>query len=185
MIMSSLKFSQIWLFSLIFYVYMAAWQIPKAADELQASAEKLDCAGPLDLHLFGFSLEDASLALTCMGEDGRLVYKSIETITDVFYPISYGLFFSLSIFWLVQYCLSRKRLAMILASAGIVTMLVDFYENYRIVEMLTTYPDIPESTLRAASAANSLKWAFAFFSILTLTGFGLWALIKWFKGRDS
>jgi hypothetical protein len=164
---------------------MAAVVMPGLTEAINGAVENVACTKPLDLYLFGFSAEEASESLRCMGQASRGIYRAGEQRHDVFYPISYAAFFALSIYLLFTYCTGRKSLGLALALLPVLAMLFDFVENSSIVALIDQYPNLNPETVARASLANTVKWLFAFVSLSAIVVFSIWALVKRCSRRPS
>jgi hypothetical protein len=112
----------------------------------------------------------------CMGEEGRIKYIQIAKSEDSFYPISYGLFLAITIFFLISYTVEQKRVAWSLALLPIITAISDLYENQNFILLAKQYPDFDEKTLSMAITGNVWKWLFFSLSSLVLIAYGFRAL---------
>lgn len=149
------------------YGYMAAVVMSGLMADLQAAAPDAACAKALDLHIFGFTMVEADRALQCMGDAGRAVYRAGEQRQDVAYPIVYGLFLLFTI-WALSGIIIRAGLRSVLMLLPVLTVLLDFWENALIVELIDQFPQLMGPTVARCSMANSLKWGFAFASMLSV-----------------
>lgn len=174
----------IWAALFICYLYMGAIVMPGVMERVNAVASNPSCAAILDLKLFGISEVQANEALTCMGEQGRSVYRSAELKEDFIYPISYGLLLCFSLFCLAGF-FGANKLRWLLAALPLLTIGFDILENSHIVQLIDQYPNFDAATLRMASLGNTLKWSFAFPSIGLTLVLGGWALVKRIRGVAS
>lgn len=181
---SSLSAWLLWCASLIFYIFMAAVQMPAAAEKLTTASQDNSCVEVLDLKVGGFTKEEALKSLGCMGVDGRKAYFNIETTTDIIYPVSYGLFFAISAYFLVLYTTGRMRLAVFFAIIPILGMLMDFYENRNLAILILQYPSLDSSTVQLASVGNIFKWVFFFVALASTLIFSVMALLKKLRNRS-
>lgn len=107
--------------------------------------------------------------------EGRAEYYFVEAVTDVAYPIIYGILMILLITKLSQQ-LSFKKWWLLLI-LPVMTVLFDFLENATILSMLSSYPEISEATVSRSSLFSSVKWCFAFLSVGTIFYLGFRFLI--------
>lgn len=162
---------------LVLYLFFAAYALPHAAASLQEASGQPDFK-PLDLR-FGFTPEEAWQALDVLGPSGRASYRFAETVTDIAYPLTYGLFFSLLIFF--GFAKSGGRLARMrwLGVLPLVGTLFDWLENLGIVQLIDAYPARADGWAQFALRMGEIKWIFAFIGIAgSLTGLIGWLFAK-------
>jgi len=166
--------------SFIGYAYMAAVVLPAASARIAAVAANPECAKPFDLYMTGFSAQEASENLVCLGQDGIDVYRNIELREDIWYPMIYALFLGLGIFIFGGYSTNKHGVHVYLSMLPLLTMAVDYGENTFILNLLDQYPAaiLDGDAVRIASVFNQAKWALAFLSMALFAFFGIWALIK-------
>ncbi|MBC7774922.1 MAG: hypothetical protein H7246_05730 [Phycisphaerae bacterium] len=168
---------------LVLYLFFVAYALPHAAATLQQDSGQPDFE-PLDLR-FGFSPEEAWQALEALGPVGREHYRSAETIMDVFYPLTYGLFFSLLMLFLFQKAGGRLARMRWLAVLPLVGTLFDWLENFGIVRLIDVFPARADGWAQFAAAVGEIKWLFAFIGIVgSLTGLVGWMMARW-KARSG
>ena len=94
---------------------MIAVVMPSATARLVAVADKPECVKPLDLYMSGFTEVQVDANFACLGSAGLAIYREVETHDDIFYPMSYGIFFSLGIFLWGGYFTNKKKVKGIVA----------------------------------------------------------------------
>ena len=173
----------IWIAIFIPYMYVANVVMPNIQRDIKAIADKPECAKALDIMMFGISMDAAEKSLTCMGEEGRMVYRSAEKLQDSIYPALYTLFFVFTLFSLGSYVFGGKKFYVYLLLIPFLGMAFDFYENHLIVNFIDQFPELSNSTIWSLSLANSIKWLLAFSNILMVLVFAVLSLIKVIKNR--
>lgn len=168
----------IWSLLLAGFLFMAVYIMDNAADSLTNVAEEPVCAIPLDLHMFGTSMEQASEALACMGSEGRKIYRQVESREDVFYPLIYSLFFSFTLFALSSFCIHNKNVTQIVSALPFVVMTADFFENFFIIKLIDQFPQLNNVTLSSFSFANTIKWGLSFIMFFLVGIFCILSLRK-------
>ena len=160
------------------YLFFVAYALPHAAATLQEDSGQPGFQ-PLDLRP-GFSPEEAWQALEALGPVGRAHYRSAEMVMDVFYPLTYGLFFSLFMLFLFQKAggwLARMRWLGVMPLLGI---LFDWLENFGIVRLIDGFPARLDGWARFAAAVGGIKWLFAFLGVIgCLAGIIGWVAALW------
>lgn len=169
----------------VLFLYLAAVRMPNVAERLSEMSAEPECAEPLDLKFFGFTGANAYKTLHCMGDEGRAYYRTIETRTDVLYPISYALFLALSIFLFGSYLQFKQWSLSIITALPVIAMCYDFYENYHIVQLIDYFPSLPERAVANAAFGNTVKWLTAFASIFFMVVLALAALVKLLRAQRT
>lgn len=129
---------------------------------------------PLDLRM-GFTKEEAFQMLDSIGKEGRSTYYFTETLVDSVYPFVYTLFSIFTIGFLISKVFPKNHNLFKINILPIVAMIFDFCENFGIVSMLRSFPEISESMVQFTSVSNILKWTFAGIQIVLM----IVLLISW------
>ncbi len=98
--------------------------------------------------------------------DGREKVKFVSGVVDMIYPIIYGIFLFLLMTKLTSR-FSNKKLKIIIF-LPLIGMLFDYVENFSILNMLNSYPNISKTQVFVSSSATSFKWLFLYTSILLI-----------------
>jgi len=120
---------------------------------------------PLDL-MFFYTPEKAFEMMEKYGEEGRAIYMRIELTADLIYPIIYTLFFGLLISWLFQRGFKPESPMQKWNVMPVGAWFLDLLENIGIVTMIAMYPTRPVALAWLTSILGTVKWAFAFASIV-------------------
>ena len=145
---------------LVFLVLFLVFEIavlPLAGAKITELAANPANAGPLDLTL-GLSPADTYQRLTDYGPNGRPFYLLIEVTADLLFPITYGLFFSLTlalIYGRAYPAASGMHRWIVVPLAG---MVFDFLENIGIISMLLAYPAQLDIVAVFTRVMTLLKW---------------------------
>ena len=135
-------------------------------------------SAPIDLTFFP-SPQTIFSMLAAFDAPGRAFYRLHELTLDIIYPITYTLFFSLLITFLLNSASKRKSPLQLLNLIPFGTLIFDLLENAGIVTLLTLYPSQPSGLAWFVSISNGIKWLFAGAMILAmLISFGMWAAHK-------
>ncbi len=148
---------------LIADVFMMGYVMPLAAGIMAFAANNHVTA--LDL-MFFYTPKKAFEMLDKYGEAGRAVYLKIELTADILYPIVYALFYGLLISWLFQRAFKPDSKMQMGNVMPVGAWFFDLLENVGIVTMLENYPSKSELLAWFTIIVGSLKWAFAFASIV-------------------
>lgn len=160
-----------WLILLSFAVMaaMMGYFLPNAQAQLQASG-----GGPIDLLMF--PTPAAVLAgIAAFSAEGRAFYLLVELTHDLLYPVSYSLFYGLTLTVLLNQITAQESPYRRLNLLPITAFAFDMLENIGIVSLLASYPAQSLALAGFVSVVNSIKWVFALASIAALLG----ALIVW------
>jgi hypothetical protein len=120
---------------------------------------------PLDL-MFFYTPERAFDMIEKYGEAGRTIYLKIELSADIIYPIIYTLFYALLISWLFQRGFKSDSQLQKWNVMPMGAWLFDLLENVGTVSMVSMYPSQPSILAWITMLFGTLKWAFAFISIV-------------------
>lgn len=155
----------LWLFILtnVVYVFMLTVTIPKTMGF--SNGMKL-----LDMVPTGYDLDYVSELFNSLGEIGRETYLTNQIPVDMIYPLLFGLTYC----WLLAYFLKKMSklhypftyLCIIPIIAGI----ADYLENFGIIAMLISYPDLTEISVKTTSTFSLIKSlsTTAFFVVLII-----------------
>jgi hypothetical protein len=95
-------------------------------------------------------------------------YRTIELTIDLLYPVTYTLFYSLLITFLLQRAFEQKNPVQLLNLLPFGAWFFDLFENISIVSLIAIHPAQSEGLAILLMLANGAKWIFAGVSILAL-----------------
>lgn len=186
--MNPLKKSTTWIIAgllFLLFQYMGAIVLPNVSASLNEVAENAICAVPLDLKVMGITKEKALNTLSCMGTEGRKIYRQAETREDIIYPISYGMFFSFILFSMGAYGMSNRKVIWTLAVLPFIVTCMDLGENYHIVKLIDQFPELDEYTIDSVALFNTLKWCGLFLTFTLVAFIALWNLARMMKRKST
>jgi len=163
---------------LIFLVLFLVFEIavlPLAAGKLQELSAAPN-GGPLDLS-GGLSPADTYARLTAYGPHGRPFYLIIELTVDGLFPITYGLFFSLTLALIFQRAFAAGSGMHRWIMVPLLGMLSDFVENIGIVTMLLAYPTEVGAAAVLTRIMTLVKWGCTLASVVLII-IGVVALVR-------
>ena len=139
---------------------------------------------PLDLMFF--ATPDKMFAMIELyGDSTRVFYRNVELTADILYPIIYTFAFGFMISWLFQRGFARDSKMQILNVTPVFAWFFDLLENLGIVTMLTMWPSQPAALAWLTMALTTIKWFFAFASmLLTFVGLAM-AAKNGFRKREQ
>ncbi len=132
------------------YVFMLTVTIPKTMGF--SNGMKL-----LDMMPTGYNLNYVNELFNSLGEIGRGTYLTKQIPVDMVYPLLFGLTYCL----LLAYFLKKinKLIAPFtyLCLLPIIAGIADYLENFGIMAMLESYPDLTEVTVKTTNSFSVLK----------------------------
>ncbi len=132
------------------YVFMLTVTIPKTMGF--SNGMKL-----LDMMPTGYNLNYVNELFNSLGEIGRGTYLTSQIPVDMVYPLLFGLTYCL----LLAYFLKKlnKLIAPFtyLCLLPIIAGIADYLENFGIIAMLKSYPDLTEITVKTTNSFSVLK----------------------------
>lgn len=169
------------LLCLAVFVVINAGLLPVAGARIEEYSNGI---GPLDLRA-AYTPAEAYAALAAYGEAGRQFYLLIELTVDLLYPVTYALFFSLTIVYCLRTVLAAEHTLQRAALLPWVGMLADLVENAGIAWLLLNYPNRLDGVATFTSTATTIKWIFVI-SAMVATAAALAALvIQRVRGRGT
>lgn len=111
----------------------------------------------LDLEMGGYSVEKAYDVLEGLGEEGRAFNLKYIIPIDLLFPITYGLFYFVTLTWLATGLFQRMKHPWLIGLIGWVAPVFDFFENWNIYRLLTHYPERLERVAQMADIWTRLK----------------------------
>ncbi len=116
-----------------------------------------------------YTLEDVNTLFEKLKPEGRAIYKTLSTKTDMAYPLVYG---SLLILLLANNLkkISVQTKIAYLSFLPVVGVTFDYLENISIQKLLYAYPNITATQVNMSSLLTSMKWfsLFVCFCLLLL-----------------
>jgi hypothetical protein len=156
------------------YISFNAYFLPKGfKDKVPIEDKNLPI---LDLQ-FGYNPERVKQIVAMYHGEAKDAYIINSTVVDGIYPVVYMFFFAI-ILSLVFYNWKIKPWFRFINLFPIVLVILDYLENYHIVQMLKTFPENIDSLAVNCSAITLLKWAFAGVALLMILGGLVQNLIK-------
>lgn len=143
------------------YVFMLTVTIPKTMKF--SNGMKL-----LDMMPTGYDLNYVSELFSSLGADGRATYLTSQIPVDMVYPI----LFAFTYCFLLAYFLNKLNKLhspfSYLCLFPIIAGIADYFENFGIIIMLKSYPDLTENVVKATNAFSLIKSIFTslFFIVL-------------------
>lgn len=155
--------------SLAVYLVMLFYTIPA----VQAYAPEMKV---FDLMPAGYSYDYAIKLLSSLGDEGREAYLYLQLPPDLIYPALFSISSSLLLAWLFLKSHDEESRIFALCLVPMFAGLFDYLENFQIVVMILTFPDISQLQVTMASAATIAKSGLTtiFFLLLFFAFIRLW-----------
>ena len=158
----------------IFYISFNAYFLPKGfKDKVPESDKNLPI---LDLQ-FGYNPERVKEIVAMYTGEAKAAYIINSTVVDGIYPVVYMFFFAI-IFSLVFYKWKINPWFKYINLFSFIIVVLDYIENYHIVQMLKTYPENIDNLATNCSIITLLKWIFAGIALVMILGGIIQNLVK-------
>jgi len=136
----------------------------------------------LDMIPFGYDLAYVNDLFSALGEQGRHTYLTNQLPIDMVYPLLFALTYSM----LLAYFLKKiNNLSIPLAYVCILPIiagLADYFENFAIIGLLRSYPELSEIAVATTATFSIIKSVATIITFLALLGvlvvFGYKAITK-------
>lgn len=132
----------------------------------------------LDGNPWGFTVEDAKETLGKMSEQQLRVYRMQELLTDLLFPLVYGLGFAVAMVLLARYVGAPRWLVLLPLAAA----LADYVENLSVVTMIGRRLAGRElgAIAGVGSVASRFKHFLLLITVLVLLGLAAWGVWRRF-----
>lgn len=136
------------------YLLMLFYAIPSV--EAYAPGLRL-----FDLSPTGYSYQAAIELLQQLGEQGRKRYIQPQLVLDTLYPVFFAVSYALLLCWILQRIATPSSRLFYLSLLPLAGGLFDYIENFFILSMLQSFPEVSSLTVRLASFFTILKSLFS------------------------
>lgn len=151
-----------------------------AANEVSAYA---DGAKIIDLR-FGYTAAEAMDFLTAIGAEGRELYYSGFYFVDLFYPLTYALFYTSVIARILKEGDYNSRSLSLLKFLPLAGMILDWVENICIRAAIEQFPEVNLGLITASSYVTIAKFLFVYGSLLSIIALVAVLFIKKTRGGN-
>lgn len=132
-----------------------------------------------DMSPTGYSFQNAMELLDVLGPEGRSIYLTKQLPLDFIYPGLFAVTYSLLLAWLFLKSVSQQSKIYYLTIVPILAGVCDYTENFFIIVMINSFPDLSPNLVSTASLFTIMKSSFtSIFFILIL-----WAIFLYFKNK--
>jgi hypothetical protein len=120
---------------------------------------------PFDMRPMGYGPPDAATLLEGLGVEGRKYYLNYQVPLDTVYPALLALTLVATICWLDRR-IPKGRLVRIGVALSVGSALFDYVENFGIIAMIWSWPNVSALLVYAISIATIVKSALTTFAVL-------------------
>ncbi len=132
------------------YAFMLTVTIPKTMGF--SNGMKL-----LDMMPTGYDLNYVSELLNSLGEIGRGTYLTNQIPVDMIYPLLFGLTYCLLLAYFLKKLNKLNVPFTYLCLLPIIAGIADYFENFGIIAMLKSYPELTEIAVKTTSSFSVIK----------------------------
>lgn len=111
----------------------------------------------LDMMQTGYDLNYVNNLFSALGDIGRKAYLTNQIPVDMFYPFLFGLTYCLLLAYFLNKLNKLNTPYTYLCLLPIIVGLADYVENFGIIAMLKSYPELTEATVNTISAFTVIK----------------------------
>lgn len=155
--------------SVAIYLVFGAGVMPWGASTFSnLSGKKVEV---IDLQVTGYDLAKATNILKDYSGEARVFAAKFGLIADSFYPLVYTWLYLITFAWILKASRPNSTILRFTFVFPLLTMVVDFIENYHIGQLMYSFPEITEQSVAASSLFTQIKWAY--FVAQTLVLFAL------------
>ena len=110
-----------------------------------------------DMLPMGYQPEYAGLLLEKLGVAGRNVYLYYQIPIDLLYPFLFGITYCLLLAYLLNQIQHLKAVYFYLCILPLLAGLFDYLENFCIINLLVSYPQVSEGSIQISSFFTVIK----------------------------
>ncbi len=158
----------------VVYLTMLLVTIPKVLT--RASEMKL-----LDMMPTGYDIDYVKMLFENLGQAGREAYLYRQIPLDLIYPLLFSISFSLLLAYILKMITKEGNMVFYLCLLPITAGFFDYLENFGIIRMLVTYPDISIFVAKTTNVFSILKSMFTTLYFIALLVSILILLLKRIK----
>ena len=160
----------------VVYLTMLLVTIPKVLT--RASEMKL-----LDMMPTGYDIDYVKMLFENLGQAGREAYLYRQIPLDLIYPLLFSISFSLLLAYILKMITKEGNMVFYLCLLPITAGFFDYLENFGIIRMLVTYPDISIFVAKTTNVFSILKSMFTTLYFIALLVSILILLLKRIKRK--
>ena len=111
----------------------------------------------LDMIPTGYDLNYVSELFSSLGENGRKTYLTNQIPVDMIYPLLFGLTYCLLLAYFLNKLNKLNAPYTYLCLLPIIAGIADYLENFGIITMLKSYPDLTEIAVKTTNSFSLIK----------------------------
>jgi hypothetical protein len=111
----------------------------------------------LDMMPTGYELNYVIELFNSLGEIGRKTYLTNQIPVDMIYPLLFGLTYCLLLAYLLKKLNRLNTPFSYICLLPIIAGIADYLENFGIIAMLKSYPELTEDTVKTISSFSVIK----------------------------
>ncbi len=134
----------------VIYIFMLTVTIPRTMSH--SNGMKL-----LDMMPTGYDLNYVSQLFDSLGEIGRRYYLTNQIPVDMIYPLLFGLSYCLLLAYFLKKLKKLNAPYIYLCLLPIIAGIADYLENFGIITMLKSYPDLTQGMVSTTSLFSVIK----------------------------
>jgi hypothetical protein len=111
----------------------------------------------LDMMPMGYNSEYINSLFEALGENGRQVYLYTQLPVDMIYPFLFGISYCLLIGYVLKKLNKLSSVFFWLCFLPLIAGIADYLENFGIISMLNSYPDLSQTSMNATNIFTLVK----------------------------
>lgn len=111
----------------------------------------------LDMMPTGYDFEYVNKLFTALGREGRDVYLTVQLPVDIFYPLLFGITYTLILAYFLNKLKKLSSPYVFLCLLPILAGVSDYLENIGIITMLNRFPDISRTSVVVTNIFTLIK----------------------------
>jgi hypothetical protein len=111
----------------------------------------------LDMMPTGYDLNYVSELFNSLGEIGRRTYLTNQIPVDMIYPLLFGLTYCLLLAYFLKKLNKLNAPYIYVCLVPIIAGIADYFENFGIITMLKSYPDLTEVAVKTTNSFSLIK----------------------------
>ena len=155
--------------AVIIYLFFGAGVMPWGASKFNKLSGKE--VKVVDLQVTGYNLTTANEILADYSPEARVFAGKFGLIADSLYPLAYTWLYLITFAWILKASRPNSTILRFAFVFPLLTMVVDFIENYHIGQLMYSFPEITEQSVATSSLFTQIKWGC--FAAQTLALFAL------------
>ena len=161
---SGIKVLGLFILTNIVYIFMLTVTIPKTMGF--SNGMKL-----LDMMPTGYDFNYVNELFSSLGENGRETYLTSQIPVDMIYPLLFGLTYCLLLGYFLKKLTKLNSPYLYLCLLPIIAGIADYLENFGIIIMLKSYPELTQemvSATRLFSVTKSISTSIFFVTLIII-----------------